>query len=244
MILLPPALRNITKNLFNKILYNRFNRALYNETMPAEVFNGFIAQDKIYLAYYEQALRHAASCAPSDAIKEQLNCFRTDTLQYEMDLFKLYLLPEKRPGFFQSSEKPIPVVKAYGSHLLKQDNYARKIAALAPCFWLYASIGEHIDLELLRSEHPYLPWLQAYADPLFKEAAEQMVALLNECFENAEDESERAVLIPIFFQSLKYEAKFFEDVYTLQSEENLLDSLGVDDNKASLQGIAIPVNTI
>ncbi|MCH9756206.1 MAG: hypothetical protein K0U37_03300, partial [Gammaproteobacteria bacterium] len=119
-------------------------------------------------------------------------------------------------GFFQAPEKPIPVVKAYGSHLLGQVGYARNMAAVTPCFWLYASIGDHIDLGALSSDHPYLPWLEAYADPSFKTAAEQMTALLSECFKNERDSSEHAVLIHIFFQSLKYEAKFFDDIYRFE----------------------------
>ena len=233
MILLPPALRYATKNLFNKILYNQFNQALYNQTMPIDVFNHFIVQDKMYLAYYEQALRRTALSAPTDASKDALNCFRTDTLQYEADLFERYLLPEKRPGFFQVQAKPMPVVKAYASHLLKQNNYAYRLASITPCFWLYASIGEHMDLESLSSDHPYLPWLEAYADPEFRIAAEQMVALLDDCFEDTKDESEQEKLVHVFFQSLKYEAKFFEDAYTTEAKESLADSFGVTHDRTS-----------
>ncbi|MDF1677358.1 MAG: hypothetical protein P1U32_01525 [Legionellaceae bacterium] len=232
MILLPHLLRNITENLFNQILHNRFNKALRNNTMPVRVFNQFIVQDKLYLGYYEQALRLAELCAP-DVTARQLHRFRTDTIQYEKDLFAFYLVPEKKPGFFQAPSQPLPVVKAYGAHLLGQKTYARKIAALAPCFWLYASIGEHIDFSILADNNSYRPWLDAYADPTFKTAAEEMVVLLADSFEEVADDAERAKLVHIFFQSLKYEAQFFEDTYPVTLQEAAVKSLGVDDDRAS-----------
>lgn len=233
MILLPPTLRYSTKNLFNQILCNRFNQALYNETLPIDVFSGFLRQDKIYLAYYGRALKQAALWAPNKTAQQKLNLFRSDTLQYEAKLLNTYLFPIKRNVFFPVQNKPLPVVKAYGTHLLNQRIYTHKIAALTPCFWLYASIGEHLDLEILQSNHHYLPWLKAYADPSFRTAAEEMVKLLDDCFENTESNAEQAVLTHIFFQSLKYEATFFEDAYTVQTEESLTHSFGVHDARTS-----------
>ncbi len=232
MIPLPRLLRSITENLFNQILHNRFNEALRSNAMPIRVFNQFIVQDKLYLGYYEQALRRAVLCAPENA-KNVLERFRTDTIQYEKDLFACYLVPEKKLGFFQVTNQPLPVVKAYGAHLLRQETYVRKIAALAPCFWLYASIGEHIDLSTLSKDNPYRPWLLAYANPTFKTAAGEMVALLDDGFKAVEDDVERAKLVHIFFQSLKYEARFFEDTYPATLQEAAVASLGAENDRAS-----------
>ena len=194
-------------------------------TLQKPVFNRFLTQDKIYLGYYGEALRHAALCAPNDEAREQLNCFRKDTLAYEAELYQVYLVPDNKNshGFFETPEKPIYVIKTYGQHLLKQPDYASKIAALTACFWLYSSIGDELDLEAIPKDHPYLAWLETYADPDFRIAAEQLVALLEDCFENAKDDAKRAKLAHIFFRSLKYEMAFFEVSYPKQAVKNEID---------------------
>jgi thiaminase len=211
--------------LFTTIFHLPFNQAMRLNTLPKPAFNRFLTQDKIYLAYYGEALRHAALCAPNEEAREQLNRFRKDTLAYEAELYQVYLIPDNQHphGFFTAPEKPIYVIKAYGQHLLKQPDYAAKIAALAPCFWLYASIGDELDLTSIPKNHPYLAWLETYADPDFRVAAEQLVALLEDCFENAKDDAERAQLTHIFFQSLKYEMAFFEVSYPKQAAKNEVD---------------------
>lgn len=222
MILLPAKLN--AEPLFSEISNHAFNQALRAGTLPSTTFNRFLTQDKIYLSYYSDALRQATLCAPTEAIQDTLTSFRKDTLAYEAELYKTYYIPDTTLSFFQTPPEPIIEIKQYGEHLLAQDSYADQISALTPCFWLYASLGKTHPSESFSKDHPYLPWLETYTDPSFKVAAEQMVGLLEGCFNDAKTEDEHAKMSRIFFKSLEHELAFFDVSYSDLSNKSKLDT--------------------
>ena len=76
-----------------------------------------------------------------------------------------------------------PVTKSYVDHLLAASvsgSYGVLVAAVLPCFWLYAEVGATLHGEFLAAgapaEHPYAAWLRTYADEDFAAATRQAVA--------------------------------------------------------------------
>jgi thiaminase len=220
MLLLPPQLNARANALFLKNYEHPFNDGIRSGTLPKKVFTWFIELDLRYLKIYEKGLENACLYAPTVEIAEQLARFRRDTVAYETELSESYLLGRvHQQGFFQKTTKLHHVISAYGQHLLEQETYPLKVAALAACLWFYALLGEQLLAETFPADHPYLAWLTQYSDPDYKTAAEQMVALLVACFEDAEDEAERDKLADVFCQSLAHEFSFVDAVYPTESRE-------------------------
>jgi thiaminase len=220
-LVLPEALSQKAEGLLSEIIQDEFNQALFVGTLPPEIFEDFIRLDKIYLKHYGLALKQAMLCAPTEASKHQLKLFKADIISYETESLNTYLTNNLFTPNTPTKAGLNPLIEDYIYHVRGQDNYAQMIAALAPCLWLYASIGEQFYAQAFLPEHPYAAWIETYRDPLFREAVEQMLVLLNDCFESAKNKEERAQLKTIFLQSLQYETKLFHDVYeTIQPLEN------------------------
>ncbi|MCH9717510.1 MAG: hypothetical protein K0U24_00210 [Gammaproteobacteria bacterium] len=212
-LVLPEALSQEAEHLLSEIIQDEFNQALFAATLPLEIFETFICLDKIYLKHYGLALKQAMLCAPNEISRHQLKLFKADVVSYETDALNAYLTQSVFTSKPSVSAELNPIIKNYIYHIRGQGNYAQTIAALAPCFWLYASIGEQFYAQSFLPNHPYAAWIETYRDPLFREASEQMLVLLNHCFKSEKNKQERTQLTAIFLQSLKYEKKLFHDVY-------------------------------
>jgi thiaminase len=76
---------------------------------------------------------------------------------------------------------PSPVTTAYLNHLLApvaRGDYAELVAAVLPCFWLYADLGERLEPRAAPG-HPYESWLRTYGDPAFAAATREAVAIVD-----------------------------------------------------------------
>lgn len=220
-LVLPESLSQAADILLSEIIQDKFNQALFTGTLQPKLFEDFIRLDKMYLKHYGLALKQAMLCAPTEASKHQLKLFKADVISYETDALNNYLTQNQFTSSTPANTGFNPIIKDYIYHIRGQDNYAQTIAALAPCMWLYASIGEQFYAQAFLPEHPYAAWIETYRDPLFRDATEQMLVLLNHCFDAAANKEERAQLKTIFLQSLQYEKKLFHDVFEpTQSPEN------------------------
>nr|WP_240460414.1 bifunctional hydroxymethylpyrimidine kinase/phosphomethylpyrimidine kinase [Arthrobacter pascens] len=187
-----------------------FIRGLAEGTLPENEFAYYLAQDAIYLNGYSRVLARASALAPTEA--EQLFWARSaqQCLEVESELHRSWLstrsvLPELGP-----------VTKAYVDHLLAASasgSYAVLVAAVLPCFWLYAEVGETLHAEFLDAGapegHPYAEWLRTYADEGFAEATRQAIGIADAAGRAASDE-ERSRMLTAFRQSSRYEVEFFD----------------------------------
>ena len=111
---------------------------LADGTLPEHEFAYYLAQDAIYLNGYSRVLARAAALAPTEA--EQLFWARSaqTCLEVESELHRSWL--STRPAATALG----PVTKSYVDHLLAASvsgSYAVLVAAVLPCFWLYAEVG-------------------------------------------------------------------------------------------------------
>ncbi|MDX2346040.1 MAG: hypothetical protein QNK11_04130 [Legionella sp.] len=238
MITLPDAFD--VKALYEAILNHNFNQSLHKGTLPEAEFNQFLVQDiKCYLPVYVEVLQQLIDCAPKQTIKDKLTQLKKETVDYETSLHHEYV----SALFNQELPAKIPVIENYCEHLHNQKTYAYRLAALTPCLWLYASLGEDLALDKLDKNHHYYTWLSGYADADFKKSAKKMVDLLEQAFEAA-DESERKKLVNIFKQSLRHELAFFEASYSNSHQNTLGFTLGHPGLIAGLSGLAIAAFTM
>jgi hydroxymethylpyrimidine/phosphomethylpyrimidine kinase len=119
------------------------------------------------------------------------------------------------PGVEAAPAGPGPVTKAYADHLLAASaagSYAELVAAVLPCYWLYAEVGEVLHGRYTERgdapAHPYGAWLETYADPEFALATRTAVAHLDAAARAASG-AERERMRAAFTQSARYELEFF-----------------------------------
>lgn len=187
-----------------------FIRGLAEGTLPEGEFAYYLAQDAIYLNGYSRVLARASALAPTET--EQLFWARSahQCLEVESELHRSWLSTRTvQPELG-------PVTKAYVDHLLAASasgSYAVLVAAVLPCFWLYAEVGETLHAEFLAAGapegHPYAEWLRTYADEDFAAATREAIGIVDAAGLGA-SEAERGHMLTAFRQSCRYEVEFFD----------------------------------
>lgn len=187
-----------------------FIRGLADGTLSEKEFAYYLAQDALYLNGYSRVLARAAAMAPTEA--EQLFWARSaqNCLEVESELHRSWL--DGRAA----GATPGPVTKAYVDHLLAASasgSYAVLVAAVLPCFWLYAEVGEALHARFVAAgapeAHPYAAWLRTYADEEFAAATRQAVAYADAAA-RAASAGERDAMALAFRHSCRYEVDFFD----------------------------------
>lgn len=194
-----------------------FIRELSAGTLDEGHFGYYLAQDARYLNGYSRVLARASALAPTEA--EQLFWAKGahQCLEVEAELHRSWLA-----GRTVSPELG-PVTKQYVDHLQATagcGSYGELVAAVIPCYWLYAYVGEQLSARHAGGPdegHPYGAWLRTYADEAFAEATRQAVAIMDAAAAS-ETEAGRLRMRTAFEQSCRYELDFFDAprVYALQ----------------------------
>ncbi|WP_423181582.1 bifunctional hydroxymethylpyrimidine kinase/phosphomethylpyrimidine kinase [Arthrobacter sp. NyZ413] len=187
-----------------------FIKDLQSGALGENHFAYYLAQDAIYLNGYSRVLARASALAPSEA--EQLFWARgaQTCLEVESELHRNWLATR------ESSSQPGPVTKAYVDHLVAASasgSYAVLVAAILPCYWLYAEVGRQLHDGYLESGapagHPYADWLRTYADEAFAEATRTAIGIIDVAA-GAASPAEREAMLEAFSRSCRYETAFFD----------------------------------
>lgn len=92
-------------------------------------------------------------------------------------------------------------------------SYAVLLAAILPCYWLYAEVGQQLHAAYVqagaRSDHPYAAWLKTYADEEFAAATRKAIDFTDAAAAGASAQ-ERKAMVEAFAQSCRYETAFFD----------------------------------
>lgn len=144
-----------------------FVTALGDGSLDGERFAYYLAQDAHYLDDYARAL--AASAAKAPRIDEVAFFAKAahDAVMVESELHRKHVSDIE-------TYRRSPTCAAYTSYLLgvaQTRDYAELVAAVLPCFWIYADVGSRL-LERAGelAAHPYGDWIGMYADEEFAEA--------------------------------------------------------------------------
>lgn len=189
-----------------------FIRELAQGTLLPSRFAYYLEQDSLYLRTYSRVLAQASALAPTQEAQKFWAAGAQNCLDVELALHQDWL------GCSSESELPKqgPVTKHYVDHLQGvafSGSYGEIVAAVLPCYWLYAEVGRvlHADyLKLATADvvHPYGAWLQSYADPEFAEATAKAIALLDDAAREG-SARERRMMRQAFAHSAQYEVDFF-----------------------------------
>ncbi|TKV28170.1 bifunctional hydroxymethylpyrimidine kinase/phosphomethylpyrimidine kinase [Arthrobacter sp. NamB2] len=192
-----------------------FVRALTDGSLSTADFAHYLQQDALYLREYCGVLARTAAMAPTD--DEQLFWLSaaTSCLRTEAELHRTWL---DAAGLRFGEGEAGPATRAYCDHLTAtavRGSYAELVAAVLPCFWLYAAVGDWIQeqvrspLEGSDTRHPYADWIATYADADFAAATERAKQISDEAHRRG-SAAEREAMLAAFLRSAAYERDFFD----------------------------------
>jgi thiaminase/transcriptional activator TenA len=151
-----------------------FVRGVGDGTLDEARFRFYVRQDYRFLIDYGRLLALGAARAPRLAEMRRFAALAQGVLETEMAL---------HVGFAQrwgigagelEAEPPAPATAGYTDFLLRTaalGDYAELVAALLPCMWGYAEIGERLAAAGVPDHAGYAAWIATYADPEFQALA-------------------------------------------------------------------------
>ncbi|KXC05686.1 bifunctional hydroxymethylpyrimidine kinase/phosphomethylpyrimidine kinase [Microbacterium hominis] len=172
-------------------------------SLDLDRFHRYLAQDALYLRAYSRVLARAAELAADG----QERAFWTEASAS-------CLLEEERLHRVRIGEahpEPGPATRGYLAHfdrVVAGGSSAELVAAVLPCFWLYADLGTRLA-PLAHDAHPYADWLRAYGDPAFAEATRRAIAIADAAVDAASPD-DRDRMSAAFERSMRHELAFFD----------------------------------
>lgn len=200
-----------------------FVRALVDGSLDPDRFKFYQMQDARYLeAIADAFVRIGTRCPDPDDklwfVEAAERALRTER--------SLHLHYGEALGYGPDDIRELtltPTNRAYQNHMLERTERGTRLSALAavaPCPWLYRTLGRDIWDELggsVSDDHPYADWIRRYADPDPEETMD-IDALLDRLDRWAEqhDDNARERALEAFQTSTRYEWMFWEQAWTRQ----------------------------
>ncbi|KRG14336.1 thiaminase II [Lederbergia galactosidilytica] len=207
-------LRQATEQSWELSLHHPFVQGIVQGDLPLEKFKYYILQDIYYLKHYGKV--HAMAAAQADdfshtallAKKAQLTA-QAELTVHEEHAKVLNITKEEMEHF-----RPAPTAYAYTSHLYRaalSGSFAQTIAAMLPCYWLYADIGKTYE-HTAPNKPIYKKWIETYASEWFQTSTQEQIDLLNQVVATA-SETEKEKIKEQFVIAKEYELAFWEMAY-------------------------------
>lgn len=221
------ALRAEAEPLWRASLEHPFVRGLADGSLPLDCFRHYVLQDGYYLRCFARVQALAAARAPDldtargFAVHLQATCDAERGL-HESLLGELGISPAE-----YAAAEPAPTAYAYTSHLLRvaYEGTAGEIAAaVLPCYWLYREIGEALRAARPGVE-PYRRWIAAYGDEGYDRLVRELVGWID-AFAARAPEEERGAMRRHFLISSRYEWRFWEMAYRLETWDRPCPEIG------------------
>jgi thiaminase/transcriptional activator TenA len=158
--------------VFKQILGHPFVTGLTDGSLPMESFAYYVAQDSHNQRDYARALAMVSAKAPDEAGVVMFAAHAQGALEVERQLhagFARELSDTHAAAFAQPAS---PTTLAYTSYLLRvcaQGDYAQALAAVLPCYWIYAEVGATLIAQSSPKRTPplYARWIETYGGEEF-----------------------------------------------------------------------------
>ena len=155
--------------LFDATLNLPFNQALMNGTLSEEAFREYMIQDAHYLVAFGRALAVAAAKADDAAGVVQFAAAAQEAIVAERELHQHFMQAwDVTPAQFERT--PLSPACHHYTHFLQSVAWSRPypeaLAALLPCFWIYAEVGRVLQARSV-PHNPYQNWIDTYGGEEF-----------------------------------------------------------------------------
>lgn len=209
--------------LFQSTLELPFNQELAAGTLSRERFCHYMIQDAHYLVAYGRAL--AVTAAKSDNAE--------GVVQFANAANEAVVVERSLHGGFmrdfgisaeQFAATPLtPACHHYTSYLVAtawSAPYPVAVAALLPCFWIYAEVGRDIHARSAQ-DNPYQAWVDTYAGEEFHAAVHGVCATVDRLAADA-SEATRAAMHAAYRDAARLEWMFWDSAYRLDQWQGAL----------------------
>jgi thiaminase/transcriptional activator TenA len=200
-------------SVYEAILAHPFVTGLADATLPRAAFRHYVVQDAHYLRGYAKALAVCAAKAPDERATAMFAQHAAGAIAAERDLHAS-LLDELGIG-----DDPVaPATQAYVSYLLATahgGSYAEAVAAVLPCYWIYARVGAH----LLATGSPdplYARWIAMYGGDDYQAVVDAVLEETDRLGAGLSD-VERARMRRHFTTTARYEWMFWDAAFRLET---------------------------
>lgn len=196
-----------------------FLRELASGTLAVGSFAHYLEQDAIYLAGYARALALLSARAP-DPEQSAFWARSAATAATAEGALHADLLADPALGAATRARggeraEPSPTTLGYVSYLVATAAtapYPVAVAAVLPCFWVYADVGARLSAAASATSgggdaHPYRQWVDAYGDPAFQAGARGACEVADACA--AADAQQDAAMLAAFTTATRYELQFW-----------------------------------
>ena len=189
-----------------------FIRGIADGTLTLQRFSFYVRQDYLFLIEYARLLALGAARSPDLTTMTRFSQLTTEILTTEMDLHRSFAAEFGISADELETESPAPTTQGYTDFLVRtaaQGDFAELAAALLPCMWGYAEIGQDLAGERRSPDERYARWVDMYASAGFAELSDWCRALVDRLGAALADEAQ-ARLERAFLTSSRYELAFWE----------------------------------
>ena len=189
-----------------------FVRGIADGTLSLERFSFYVRQDYLFLIEYARLLALGAARSPDLATMTRFSELTTEILTTEMDLHRSFAADLGISAAELEAESAAPTTQGYTDFLVRtatHGDFGELAAALLPCMWGYAEIGQVLANEGRSPDERYARWVDMYASAEFAELANWCRALVDRLGAALADDG-RARLEQAFLTSSRYELAFWE----------------------------------
>jgi thiaminase/transcriptional activator TenA len=150
--------------VYDSILNHPFIKGLTTGELSVDRFVHFISQDTHYLQDYVRTLLILAAKAPDFEVAKMLTTHAAAAATAETGLHGELMTDLGRDPAELLAFDVRPTTRAYSTYLVAtvfSGSFADGLAAVLPCFWIYAEVGKH--LKQAGSPNPvYQRWIDSY----------------------------------------------------------------------------------
>lgn len=205
------------EEIYRGICVHPFITGLTDGSLDRDRFRHYIVQDSHYLRGYAKALAVCAAKAPDEADLMMFARHAGEAVAAEREMHD-ELLDALGMDAQRAAASPIaPTTQAYVSYLLATayaGSYAEAVAAVLPCYWIYARVGGH--LQATGSTDPlYRRWIDTYADAGFQDVVEAALSVTDRIGARASAD-ELAAMRGHFHTTARYEWMFWDSAHRME----------------------------
>lgn len=204
--------------LFNATVALPFNQALSSGTLPRDVFQHYMIQDAHYLVAFGRALAVAAGKADDANGVVQFAAAAQEAVVAERELHHCFM-QEFAVTAEQFQRTPLSPACHHYAHFLQSVAWSRPypvaLAALLPCFWIYAEVGIQLQQHSVPG-NPYQSWIDTYGGEAFHAHVRAVRHTVDAAAAHADTQTV-AEMHAAYTDAARLEWMFWDSAYRLQS---------------------------
>jgi thiaminase/transcriptional activator TenA len=187
-------------------------RGIGDGSLPVERFARYVRQDYLFLIEYARVLALGAARAPDLATMQSFADLAEATLGKEMDLHRAFAAEFGIGEKELEAEQPDAETRAYTDFLVRvaaTGDFAELAAAVLPCMWGYAEVGQRLAARGRPAEERYARWVAMYASEDFGALATWCRRLVDRLAAGVGEEG-RERMRRAFLTCSRYELEFWD----------------------------------